>query len=107
MKGTELSATLQKNLPEMVKIMLTELPEKTREIINLDVDTYITKTVNPDTQLKLVEGKLRESDGSPKTTILMMFFNSPYGESILNIVSPQFIRHTSRITLRDYVWRRH
>jgi len=64
MNGTALPTTLQKNLPEMMKLMLTELPpEKTGELINLSVDTYITKTINPDTQLKLVKEKLRESDG--------------------------------------------
>ncbi len=54
---------MQKNLPEMVKNMITELPsEKAGEVINLGADTYIVKPVDPDTLLKLVEEKLRESD---------------------------------------------
>ena len=62
-KGTKLLTAMHENFPKMVKIMLTGLqPEKAGKFLNLDVDTYIMKPVNPEELLKVIREKLREEE---------------------------------------------
>jgi len=63
MNGAKLLVTLHKNLPEMVKIIITGFsPDKAGEFLNLGADTYITKPVHPEELLKVVKEKLRERE---------------------------------------------
>jgi len=62
MKDTTLLVKLQRDFPDMVKIMLTGLSsDRTREFMSLGADAYITKPIHPKKLLKVVKEKLRKS----------------------------------------------
>lgn len=62
MEGTKLLTTMNKNLPEMVKIMITGYPsmENAVEALNLGADAYIVKPLKPEKLLAIIEQKLAE-----------------------------------------------
>ncbi len=62
MEGTKLLTTMNKNLPEMVKIMITGYPsmENAVEALNLGADAYIVKPLKPEKLLAVIEQKLAE-----------------------------------------------
>jgi len=70
MEGTKLLTTMINNLPKMMKIMVTGYPslENAVEALNLGADAYITKPVNPEELLKVVEEKLKEQEEAEKLT---------------------------------------
>jgi len=70
MEGTKLLITMYKNLPKMVKIMITGYPslENAVEALNLGADAYIIKPVKPEKLLALIEEKLEEQRQAEKMT---------------------------------------
>jgi len=70
MEGTELLTTMHKNLPKMMKIMITGYPslENAVEALNLGADAYIIKPVKPKKLLALIEEKLEEQRQAEKMT---------------------------------------
>jgi len=70
MEGTKLLTTMHKNLPKMVKIMITGYPslENAVEALNLGADAYIIKPVKPEKLLALIEEKLEEQRQAEKMT---------------------------------------
>lgn len=62
MEGTKLLTTMNKILPEMVKIMITGYPsiENAVEALNLGADAYIVKPLKPEKLLAVIEQKLAE-----------------------------------------------
>ena len=69
-EGTELLTAMQKNLPRMVKIMITGYPslENSVEALNNGADAYIIKPVKPAKLLALIEEKLEEQRRAEKMT---------------------------------------
>ena len=61
-EGTELLNRMHETEPRMIKIMLTGFPNMTNAIesLNKGADAYVTKPVELEKLLKLVEQKLRE-----------------------------------------------
>ena len=70
MEGTKLLTTMHKNMPKMVKIMITGYPslENAVESLNLGADAYTIKPVKPDKLLALVEEKLEKQRTADKMT---------------------------------------
>jgi len=70
MEGTELLTTMHKDLPKMMKIMITGYPslENAVEALNLGADAYIIKPVKPEKLLALIEEKLEEQRQAEKMT---------------------------------------
>ena len=61
LKDTTLLVRLQRDFPEMVKIMLTgHTSDRMREFMRLGADAYITKPIHPEKLLKVVKEKLRK-----------------------------------------------
>ena len=70
MEGTKLLTTMHKNLPKMVKIMITGYPslENAVEALNQGADAYIIKPVKLDKLLALIAEKLEEQRQAEKMT---------------------------------------
>jgi len=70
MEGTKLLTTMHKDLPKMMKIMITGYPslENAVEALNLGADAYIIKPVKPEKLLTLIEEKLEEQRQAEKMT---------------------------------------
>ena len=70
MEGTKLLITMHRNLPKMMKIMITGYPslENAVEALNLGADAYIIKPVKPEKLLTLIEEKLEEQRQVEKMT---------------------------------------
>jgi len=70
MEGTKLLTTLHRDLPKMMKIMVTGYPsiENSVEALNLGADAYIIKPVKPEKLLALIEEKLHEQSQAEKMT---------------------------------------
>jgi len=70
MQGTKLLAAMHKNLPKMMKIMITGYPslENAVEALNLGADAYIIKPVKPEKLLALIKEKLEEQRQADKMT---------------------------------------
>ena len=64
MKGTELLVKLHRNVPLMMKVMITGYPafNDTVDCVNLGANAYLTKPVNPKKLLKIVNEKLNEQE---------------------------------------------
>ncbi|MGB9960112.1 MAG: response regulator [Candidatus Bathyarchaeales archaeon] len=61
-QGTELLKALQETTPKMIKIMLTGYPklDNAIEALNYDAEAYLTKPVNPENLIKVIEEKLEK-----------------------------------------------
>ena len=61
---------MHKNLPKMMKIMITGYPslENAVEALNQGADAYIIKPVKPEKLLALIEEKLEEQSQAEKMT---------------------------------------
>ena len=70
MEGTKLLTTMHKDLPKMMKIMITGYPslENAVEALNLGADAYIIKPVKPEKLLALIKEKLEEQSQAEKMT---------------------------------------
>jgi DNA-binding NtrC family response regulator len=70
MEGTKLLTTMHKDLPKMMKIMITGYPsiENAVEALNLGADAYIIKPVKPEKLLALIKEKLDEQSQTEKMT---------------------------------------
>jgi DNA-binding NtrC family response regulator len=70
MEGTKLLTTMHKDLPKMMKIMITGYPsiENAVEALNLGADAYIIKPVKPEKLLALIKEKLDEQSQAEKMT---------------------------------------
>jgi DNA-binding NtrC family response regulator len=70
MKGTKLLTTMHKDLPKMMKIMITGYPslENAVESLNYGADAYIIKPVKPEKLLALIKEKLDEQSQAEKMT---------------------------------------
>ena len=70
MEGTKLLTTMHKNLPKMMKIMITGYPslENAVEALNIGADAYIIKPVKPEKLLALIEEKLEKQREAEKMT---------------------------------------
>jgi len=70
MEGTKLLTTMHRDLPKMMKIMITGYPslENAVEALNLGADAYIIKPVKPEKLLALIEEKLEEQRQAEKMT---------------------------------------
>jgi DNA-binding NtrC family response regulator len=70
MEGTKLLTTMHKDLPKMMKIMITGYPsiENAVEALNLGADAYIIKPVKPEKLLALIQEKLEEQSQAEKMT---------------------------------------
>jgi len=70
MEGTKLLTTIHKDLPKMMKIMITGYPslENAVEALNLGADAYIIKPVKPEKLLTLIEEKLEQQRQAEKMT---------------------------------------
>ncbi len=68
MEGTKLLTAMHKNLPKMVKIMITGYPslENAVEALNKGADAYVVKPVKPERLLALIEEKLQEQSQAEK-----------------------------------------
>jgi DNA-binding NtrC family response regulator len=62
MEGTELLTMMHRNLPRMMKIIITGYPslENAVEALNLGADAYVIKPVKPEKLLILIEEKLNQ-----------------------------------------------
>jgi DNA-binding NtrC family response regulator len=69
-EGTKLLTMMHKNIPKMVKIMITGYPslENAVEALNHGADAYIIKPVKPEKLLALIEEKLEEQSQAKKMT---------------------------------------
>jgi DNA-binding NtrC family response regulator len=70
MEGTHLLTTMHKNLPKMMKIMVTGYPslKNAVEALNLGADAYVIKPVKPEKLLALIKEKLEEQREAEKMT---------------------------------------
>ena len=70
MDGTKLLTAMQRNLPKMIKIMITGYPslENAVEALNQGADAYIIKPVKPEKILALIKEKLKEQQAAEKMT---------------------------------------
>jgi DNA-binding NtrC family response regulator len=70
MEGTKLLTTMHKDLPKMMKIMITGYPslQNAVEALNLGADAYIIKPVKPEKLLALIQEKLEEQSQAEKMT---------------------------------------
>ena len=70
MDGTKLLTGLHRNVPNMMKVMVTGYPsmENAVESVNLKADAFLIKPVNPEELLKVVEEKLREQEEAENMT---------------------------------------
>lgn len=68
MDGTKLLTKLHNNVPKMMKVMVTGHASLDNAVIslNLGADAYVTKPVNPEDLLKVVDDKLREQESAKK-----------------------------------------
>lgn len=66
MDGTKLLTKLHDNVPKMMKVMVTGHASLDNAVIslNLGADAYVTKPVNPEDLLKVVDDKLREQESA-------------------------------------------
>lgn len=64
MEGTELLEKLHKEVPKMMKIMITGYPslENSVKSLNLGADAYIMKPIEPEELLRVVRKKLKEQE---------------------------------------------
>jgi DNA-binding NtrC family response regulator len=69
-EGTKLLKKMHKNVPEMVKIMMTGYPslENAVEALNLGADAYIIKPIDPATLLQLIKDKLAKQQEEEEIT---------------------------------------
>jgi len=69
-EGTKLLTTMPKNVPKMVKIVITGYPslENAVEALNHGADAYIIKPFKPQNLLALIEEKLEEQSQADKMT---------------------------------------
>ena len=69
-EGTKLLTTMHKNLPKMVKIMITGYPSLKNAVqaLNLGADAYIIKPIKPKNLLALIKEKLEKQREAEKTT---------------------------------------
>ena len=70
MEGTKLLTAIHKDLPKMMKIMITGYPslKNAVEALNQGADAYITKPAKPEKLLALIEEKLEEQRQAEKMT---------------------------------------
>lgn len=70
MEGTELLRTINEQLPQTIRIIITGYPstENAVKALNLKADAYIVKPVNPGELLKTIAEKLMERGESEKMT---------------------------------------
>ena len=70
MEGTQLLTGMKETRPKMVKIMITGYAslENAAEALNLGADAYITKPVNPENLLKVIDEKLMAQRQAEKIT---------------------------------------
>jgi len=68
MEGTKLLAKMHKNLPKMVKIMVTGYPslENAIEALNLGADAYILKPIRMDSLLTRIRQHLEKQEEAKK-----------------------------------------
>lgn len=68
MEGTELLTRIHKEMPKMMKIMITGFPalDNAVESLNLGADAYLMKPVSPEELLRVVAAKLKEQDDIEK-----------------------------------------
>jgi DNA-binding NtrC family response regulator len=61
-QGTKLLKKLRETTPKMIKIMVTGYPklENAIEALNYNADAYMTKPVNPENLIKVIEEKLEK-----------------------------------------------
>lgn len=61
-QGTRLLKELRETTPKMIKIMVTGYPklDNVIEALNYDADAYLTKPVNPENLIKVIEEKLEK-----------------------------------------------
>jgi len=69
-EGTKLLTTMPKNVPKMVKIMITGYPslENAVEALNQGADAYVIKPFKPQSLLALIEEKLEEQSQAENMT---------------------------------------
>ncbi len=68
MEGTELLIEMHREMPRMMKILITGYPslENAVEAVNKGADAYIIKPVNPEELLRVVAEKLNEQEEAEK-----------------------------------------
>jgi len=61
-QGTKLLKKLRETTPKMIKIMVTGYPklENAIEALNYNADAYMTKPVNPENLIEVIEEKLEK-----------------------------------------------
>jgi DNA-binding NtrC family response regulator len=70
MEGTELLIEMHREMPKMMKIMITGYPslENAVEAVNQGADAYVVKPVDPEELLNIVEEKLKEQEEAERMT---------------------------------------